>query len=169
MTRRNFIVWYLAGLLAATVVAAVLPILVFIYPSAGSAKKKDLPVTLDTPLNQVKNGDAVRFEAPKDTGFVMKDGGGDNAPGKIAFAAYAVKDLGGKLSILAVNCSHLGCSVQLNADAHRFECPCHGSQFNLLGNVVHGPAAFPLSHLDWKEGDSPNQILVQGLQLGGIA
>jgi Rieske Fe-S protein len=150
------------------VVAAVAPILVYIYPPAGTAKKKDLPVTLDKPLNQVQNGEAVKFEAPKDTGFVMKDGGGDNAPGKIAFAGYAVKDVAGKLSILAVNCSHLGCSVQLNASAHRFDCPCHGSQFNLAGGVVHGPAAFPLSHLDWKQGDNANQILVQGLQLGGI-
>jgi Rieske Fe-S protein len=154
--------------LTATVVAAVLPILVFIYPPAGSNKKKDLPVSLDTPLNKLENGNATKFEAPQNTGFVMKDGGGDNAPGKIAFGAYAVKDVGGKLSILAVNCSHLGCSVQLNQSAHRFECPCHGSQFNLLGDVVHGPAAYPLSHLDWKEGDSPNQILIQGLQLGGI-
>jgi Rieske Fe-S protein len=151
------------------VVAAVLPLLVFIYPPAGSNKKKDLPITLDTPLNKLENGNATKFDSPKDTGFVMKTGGGDNAPGKIAFAGYAVKDLAGKLNVFAVNCSHLGCSVQLNASAHRFDCPCHGSQFNLDGGVVHGPAAFPLSLLDWKEGDTPNQVLIQGLQLGGIA
>jgi Rieske Fe-S protein len=150
-------------------VAAILPILVFIYPPAGNTKKKDLPTSLDKPLNQLQPGDVAKFDAPKDTGFVMKDGGGDNAPGKIAFSGYAVKDLAGKLNVFAVNCSHLGCSVQLNASAHRFDCPCHGSQFNLDGGVVHGPAAFPLSHLDWKEGDNPTQILVQGLQLGGIA
>jgi Rieske Fe-S protein len=99
----------------------------------------------------------------------MKDGGGDNAPGKIAFAAYGVKDAAGKFTVLAVNCSHLGCSVQLNLTAKKFECPCHGSQFNLDGDVVHGPAAYPLSHLDFKPGDNPAQILVQGIQLGGIA
>ena len=110
----------------------------------------------------------MKFEAPKDTGFVMKDGGGDNAPGKIAFAAYAVKDTVGKLSIFAVNCSHLGCSVQLNASAKRFDCPCHGSQFSLDGNVVHGPAPVALSHLSWKQADAPNKINVQGIQLGGI-
>jgi Rieske Fe-S protein len=99
----------------------------------------------------------------------MRDGGGDNAPGKIAFAAYAVKDAAGKFTVLAVNCSHLGCSVQLNVSAKRFDCPCHGSQFNLEGDVVHGPAAYPLSHLDFKPGDSSTQLLVQGIQLGGIA
>jgi Rieske Fe-S protein len=169
ITRRNFIVWYLTGLLTATGVALILPILVYIYPPAGTNKKKDLPITLDKPANQIQNGEAVKVEAPKDTGFIMKDGGGDNAPGKIAFAAYAVKDAAGKFTVLAVNCSHLGCSVQLNEAAKRFDCPCHGSQFNLDGGVVRGPAAAPLSHLDFKPGDNPTQLLVQGIQLGGIA
>jgi Rieske Fe-S protein len=155
-------------LLTATVVAILMPLLVFIYPPEGTTKKKDLPIALDKPLDQIQNGDAIKFEAPKDTGFVMKDGGGDNAPGKIAFAAYAVKDTAGKLSIFAVNCSHLGCSVQLNASAKRFDCPCHGSQFSLDGNVVHGPAPVALSHLSWKQADAPNKINVQGIQLGGI-
>ena len=169
VTRRNFIVWYLGGLLTATVVAIVLPILVYIYPPAGKNQKKDLTVGLDIPLNQIQNGQASRFDAPKDTGFVMKTGGGDNAPGKIAFSGYAVKDLTGKLNVFAVNCPHLGCSVQLNADAKRFQCPCHGSQFNLDGGVIHGPAAFPLSLLTWKQGDNPSQIKVQGISIGGIA
>lgn len=168
ITRRNFIVWYLAGLLAATLVAIAMPLLVFIYPPEGTTKKKDLPVTLQTPIDKISNGDAVKFEAPKDTGFVMIDGGGDNAPGKIAFAAYAVKDTAGKLSVFAVNCSHLGCSVSLSAADKLFKCPCHGSEFHLNGDVAHGPAAYPLSHLGWKQGANPAQILVQGIQLGGI-
>jgi menaquinol-cytochrome c reductase iron-sulfur subunit len=168
-TRRNFIVYYLTGLLGATGLALVLPLLVFIFPPEGSSKKLDVKVTLDKPLNAIQNGEAVNFQAPKDQGFVMVDGGGDNAAGKIAFSAYAVKDLAGKLSVFAVNCSHLGCSIQLNQGAHRFECPCHGSMFNLNGSVLHGPAAFPLSHLGWKEGANANEVLVQGLQLGGIA
>jgi len=87
VTRRNFIIWYLAGLLSATVVAAVAPVLVFIYPLRGSAKKRDLMIKLDRPLSDVQDGEAIKFESPRDTGFVMKDGGGDNAPGKIAFGA----------------------------------------------------------------------------------
>ena len=44
----------------------------------------------------------------------------------------------------------------------------HGSRFAANGDVIHGPAAYSLSHLDWKQGSSPNQILVQGLDLKGI-
>lgn len=168
VTRRNFIVWYLAGLMGAVGVAVIAPLLPYLYPPAGQTKKLDLKVTLDKALNDLQNGQAVKFEAPKQSGFVMKDGGGDNAPGKIAFAAYAVKDEAGKLNVLAVNCSHLGCSVAITEGAKRFDCPCHGSQFSLAGTVIHGPAAFPLSHLDWKEGGNPKEIQVQGVQLPGV-
>ncbi|HEY4028559.1 MAG TPA: hypothetical protein VGO86_19185, partial [Candidatus Dormibacteraeota bacterium] len=89
ITRRNFIVWYLAGLLTATVVAIVAPILVYIYPPQGQAKRRDVSIALDKPLNALANLEAVKFTSPSETGFIMADGGGDNAPGKVAFAGYA--------------------------------------------------------------------------------
>lgn len=158
----------MAGLLTAFTAALVLPILPFIYPPASSGKKEDVPIKLDKPLTELGNSEGVRFDSPRETGFVMKDGGGDNAPGKIAFAGYAVKDEAGNLNVFAVNCSHLGCSIDLKSDKQRFECPCHGSMFNTNGEVIHGPAIYPLSHLDWKQGDTPDQIIVGGIQLKGI-
>jgi len=35
-------------------------------------------------------------------------------------------------------CTHLGCNV--NRGGPGFACPCHGSQFDENGQVVHGPA-----------------------------
>ena len=35
-------------------------------------------------------------------------------------------------------CTHLGCNVK--HIGRGFECPCHGSQFDENGQVVHGPA-----------------------------
>ena len=86
----------------------------------------------------------------------------------MAFAGYAAKDAAGKVSVFAVNCSHLGCSVAYNADVKRFQCPCHGSQFDIDGQVVHGPAIYALSHLDWKQGASASEILVSSYELKGI-
>lgn len=165
-TRRNFIVWYLAGLLTATVVATVAPLLVYLFPPPSANKKQNIPVNLDKPLDQLEDGQGIAFQAPKDTGFVMTDGGGDNYPGKIGFRGFVVK-VGGQLIVLSATCSHLGCSVNLNLDAHRFDCPCHGSEFDLKGNVTHGPAVAPLSHYDWKQ-VSPTQIQVVGVSLPGI-
>ena len=43
-------------------------------------------------------------------------------------------------------CTHLGCNVKKGGPG--FTCPCHGSQYDENGHVVHGPA--PAS-LDWFE------------------
>ena len=126
-------------------------------------------VSLSKAAGDLQNGEAVQFYAPKtpNSAFIMADGGGDNAPGDLAFGGFLVKDQAGKLDALAINCSHLGCSVALNQSAQSFDCPCHGSRFHLDGTVLHGPAAFPLSHLNWKQdGSDPNTIEVDGIILG---
>ncbi len=41
-------------------------------------------------------------------------------------------------------CTHLHCIVAYNNQAKRIDCPCHGSKYDLDGNVIHGPAAKPL-------------------------
>ena len=158
--------WYLAGLLTATVVAGIAPILVYIWPPQGNTKPVELKVNLPKPLDEVADGDGVKFDAPKASAFTMVDGGGDNAPGDYAFGGFLVK-VGGKTNVFAVNCSHLGCSIALNKGANRFECPCHGSQFHLDGSVLHGPAIAPLSHLEWKPGDTADTITVKGVSLPG--
>lgn len=42
-------------------------------------------------------------------------------------------------------CPHLGCTVDWDTDQQRFICPCHGSEFDGVGQVVRGPANHPLS------------------------
>lgn len=37
-------------------------------------------------------------------------------------------------------CTHLGCLPKWTATTHRFECPCHGSKFELNGKYIEGPA-----------------------------
>jgi cytochrome b6-f complex iron-sulfur subunit len=46
---------------------------------------------------------------------------------------------------LSLVCPHLGCTVESRSDG--FACPCHGSRFGLQGQLVHGPAAKPLTPL----------------------
>ena len=168
VTRRRFLGWWMAGLLTATAVTVLAPVLLFLWPAPAKGQKRGLlSVTLDTPIDQLQDGDAVKFNAPTspDSAFIMADGGGDNAAGDLAFGGFVVKH-GGKVDVLAINCSHLGCSVALNKAAQSFDCPCHGSRFHLDGTVLHGPAPVPLSHLTWKQGDNPSTIQVDGIVLG---
>merc|ERR1711862_1079839 len=42
-------------------------------------------------------------------------------------------------------CSHLGCVVPWSAANNKFICPCHGSQYDFQGMVIHGPAPLSLA------------------------
>ena len=61
----------------------------------------------------------------------------------------------GLYAISAV-CTHLGCIVK-RLDDGQFDCPCHGSKFNLRGETFSGPAP---RGLDWIEiRQAPNGLL----------
>src|SRR2546430_17590956 len=96
-TRRTFLGWWLASLLTATVITAVAPILVYFWPAPPKGQKKGpVNVALQTPIDQLQEGDAVKFDAPRspNTAFIMADGGGDNAPGELAFGGVVGKNSG---------------------------------------------------------------------------
>jgi nucleotide-binding universal stress UspA family protein/nitrite reductase/ring-hydroxylating ferredoxin subunit len=57
-------------------------------------------------------------------------------------AAYV--DQGGELHVMSARCTHMGCTVAWNPGKRTFDCPCHGSRFGPVGEVVNGPAARPL-------------------------
>ena len=46
---------------------------------------------------------------------------------------------GGFLAVYR-RCTHLGCTVEWEAQKNRFFCPCHASSFDLHGNVENAPA-----------------------------
>lgn len=47
---------------------------------------------------------------------------------------------------ISLTCTHLGCTLEHQSNL-RLTCPCHGSQFDIAGNVVQGPAASALDSL----------------------
>ncbi|BCL35509.1 ubiquinol-cytochrome c reductase iron-sulfur subunit [Nostoc sp. MS1] len=51
-----------------------------------------------------------------------------------------------KENLVAVNpaCTHKGCTVGWKAEAKKFVCPCHGSEFGIDGKVQKEPATEPL-------------------------
>jgi cytochrome b6-f complex iron-sulfur subunit len=56
---------------------------------------------------------------------------------------YIVRTVDGVLAVWQ-RCTHLGCAVPYDEAAGQFHCPCHGSLFNDVGEVLGGPAPRPM-------------------------
>ncbi|MER6064064.1 FAD-dependent oxidoreductase [Streptomyces sp. NPDC001792] len=76
--------------------------------------------------------------APGD-GAVVRAGGGRLA---------VHRDEEGALHAVSARCTHLGCLVAFNRAERAWECPCHGSRFDVDGTVIQGPAVRPLEPRD---------------------
>src|SRR5258708_9897014 len=164
--RRIFLGGGMTSILTPTLVAALSPIPVYIFPPRNpNQRKQTIRIALDTPVGALKEGGVSRFAAPAGMAFVMADGGEGNTAGDPTFAGYLTRD-NGTLRALAITCPHLGCSYAYDDGKRHFVCPCHGSEFALDGALLHGPATSPLSHLTWSTGPGANEIDVEGLNIG---
>lgn len=80
----------------------------------------------------------------------------------------------GELLALYQRCPHLGCRTPFCESSGRFECPCHGSIFNLKGEYLSGPSPRGLDRFPVKtteegvvvdtstiiEGSRPGQVTI---------
>ncbi len=66
----------------------------------------------------------------------------------------------GELTAVLSTCSHSGCEVKKLRT--KFECPCHGSEYDLHGNVLRGPAPEPLQVFRVVRREAFIEILLRG-------
>lgn len=55
------------------------------------------------------------------------------------------RDDEGELHAVSATCTHMGCTVAFNDAERSWDCPCHGSRFDVDGAVLEGPANAPLA------------------------
>jgi Rieske Fe-S protein len=89
-------------------------------------------------------------EAPEIATRITLDIPESYSPGSVTpvpqVRAWLFRDDSGFYAISGL-CTHLGCTVAIKDDSH-FECPCHGSKFDLMGAVLVGPAERSLNHVE---------------------
>ena len=62
---------------------------------------------------------------------------------------YLVVNYQGETNVLSSHCTHLGCIID-ETIGDRLVCPCHGSEYDLEGNVIRGPAYKSLERIPFK-------------------
>ena len=119
-TRRSFlnILWIILGGVALAEFVAVA--FAFLRPRKLKARREDADSIITA-------GAVESFEPNSVTAFVR---------GKFYLARL---EDGGFLA-LSRTCTHLGCSVPWVEKEMKFTCPCHGSAFDITGNVIDSPA-----------------------------
>ena len=70
---------------------------------------------------------------------------------------YIVVNKDNSIRILSAHCTHLGCKINKTENG-QLVCPCHGSEYDLTGKVLKGPAYKNL-------GEVPFNITADGTQL----
>ncbi|MCT1524532.1 FAD-dependent oxidoreductase [Sphingobacterium hotanense] len=63
-----------------------------------------------------------------------------------SYAVYAEQS--GQLHILKSTCPHAKCEVRWNNAELSWDCPCHGSRFNVNGKVLTGPSTKGLERIE---------------------
>lgn len=62
--------------------------------------------------------------------------------------AGVYRDEEGRVFIVDTRCPHLGCQVEWNPDEKSWDCPCHGSRFDHMGNLLDNPAQENLRRME---------------------
>ena len=63
--------------------------------------------------------------------------------------------------VFSAHCTHLGCKID-KMEGDRFVCPCHGSEYNLDGEVIKGPAYKNLQELKAQLSEDGKTITIEG-------
>ncbi len=96
--------------------------------SFAASRKREFPKEI---LSRIQPG--VPFHVPEAGVWLVKTQGQDT------------------VSALDDKCPHLGCKQNWNPQRNLFECPCHGSEFDIQGSMKKGPAAKGMPHLHIEE------------------
>jgi glycine/D-amino acid oxidase-like deaminating enzyme/nitrite reductase/ring-hydroxylating ferredoxin subunit len=91
-------------------------------------------------------GDRLRPGEVDSVGEIAPGSGAILRRGTERTAIY--RDETGGVHAVSARCTHLGCLVRFNGAERSWDCPCHGSRFDVDGGVLEGPAVAPLARTE---------------------
>jgi cytochrome b6-f complex iron-sulfur subunit len=156
MTRREFLYYIWGASMALLTAQATGAVLWFALPRFRAGE-----------FGGAFNVDIARVPAP-DSGPVAYNEGkfwlvniGPEAAQQAQSAGDSQQGLNPGVMALYKVCTHLGCLYKWVDLNNRYECPCHGSKFNLNGTWIEGPAPRNLDRFIVKAVDGSGNVLAE--------
>jgi len=156
-TRRQFLGYAMAGMAGAITFAYAVPIANYIIKPSLSKEKKEWSL--------VGNLDDILSNEPVSVNFKSMTRVGWEEQ-KVEHDIWVVKEPDGTIKAFSPRCPHLGCGYRWNEEKKEFQCPCHGSTFDIEGKVLGGPAPRSLDTLPMKVEDGKLYVIYEKFRLG---
>ncbi|MGH8925635.1 MAG: ubiquinol-cytochrome c reductase iron-sulfur subunit [Acidimicrobiia bacterium] len=139
VTRRSFFNRTLAALFGSYLAGLGASMLAFFWPrlSAGFGARVDAGPVDDIKAQLTQpDGSVLPFTVSGARAYVVPI-----SPAQLAGSQFEQQGLvADGLMVMWWRCVHLGCRVPWCSSSAGFECPCHGSKYNLFGEYEAGPA-----------------------------
>lgn len=147
--------------------------LAFLWPPPGGGFGSKVNVgRIDDIVAAVRTGGGF-FYVPEGRMWVTEYPTTALAKAQGTYTFYPQVEQGLKAGVVALfqTCPHLGCRVPECGTSQWFECPCHGSQYNQVGEKKGGPAPrgmdrFPMEVTPANELIVNTGIVIQGPPIG---
>ena len=140
-SRRRFFQWVTRAVMGVIGVGLAVPLVGYLISPALKRREK---TWVDVGgVNEVPVGEPAQLEYIA----TIRDGYVETKTHK---AIWAVKQSDGQVTAYSPMCTHLGCGYAWDRGEKQFKCPCHGSVFDVSGQVLAGPAPRPLDRLPSK-------------------
>jgi cytochrome b6-f complex iron-sulfur subunit len=140
VSRRQFLNRGLVGVVGFSVAGFGAACLGFLWPTGSSGFGGKIAGGKTSDIITYVTSHAAPFYIPEARAYVQQYPPEDLPAAKKVYSAvtYAGMELG--FVTLYQRCVHLGCRVPWCQTSQWFECPCHGSKYNRVGEKKAGPA-----------------------------
>lgn len=141
LSRRQFFGWGIFGAMALAIGSLGAGVLAFLWPSGSGGFGGKIPAGSTLADMLAYNTDKKQpFYIPDARAYIVPYPKADLPKAKKIYAPVIYTGMQQGIVALYQKCVHLGCRVPFCDSSQWFECPCHGSKYNRVGEKTGGPA-----------------------------